>query len=232
MPRLQELGLGNEQVGEALDYNTMPDQMGTFVEPPQPGTYRFKVPARMDDIWEAFDHTNGKPPGKRVRAKFDDAHPLLIVQSPGGTRDGEPFLTSVTNAERRRGKKDDTTAPFISDMDYINRDVFGVPQKPAGNVGYIQEFQKHASEEFTADVTWSWFCNPKKHIYADNGQGGLQEMQQLGCSTNYYERDLKDAKVPVDPEHPTGPKVFPLRVTCGGCGANLRAFANLGNYRK
>lgn len=229
MPKLSDLGLGNEQVGQALDYDTMPDQMGGFSEPPQPGHYRFKFPARMDDIWETFEHANGNPPGKRIRAKFDDAHPLTIIQSPLGKQDGEPFQTSISNAERRRGKKDDTTAPFISDMDYINRDVWGLKTKPqGGNVGYAQEFQKHASTEMSAAITWNWFCNPKKNIYVDNGQGGYMEVQQLGCGTSYYQKDID--KVPSNPEDPNSLPVFPFRISCK-CGAVVRAFANLEQFK-
>jgi hypothetical protein len=229
MPKLSDLGLTNEQVGQALDYDTMPDQMGGFTEPPQPGTYRFKFPSRMDDIWEVFEHANGNPPGKRIRAKFDDSHPLTIIQSPLGTKDGEPFQTNISNAERRRGKKDDTSAPFISDMDYINRDVWGLKTKPAGgNVGYAQEFQKHVSTEMTATITWNWFCNPKKNIYVDNGQGGTMEMQQAGCGVSYYQKDIE--KVPVNPADPNSAKVFPFRITCT-CGANIRAFANLEQFK-
>lgn len=229
MANLNSLGLTNEAVGDALNYTEMPDQIGTFQPPPQPGTYRFKLPARLDDIWETFEHEKGKPPGKRLRAVFDDAHPLTILQSPQGLHDGEPFITSLTNAERRRGKKDDAAAPFISDMDYMNRDVFGVAQKPqGGNVGYAQEFMKHPSAEFTADVTWNWFCNPKKNIYVDNGQGGSAEVEQKGCNTSYYEKNVD--KVPVDPNDPNSRKEFPLRITCQ-CGASVRAFANLSNFR-
>lgn len=230
MPKLTELGLGNEQVGEALDYASMPEQLGTFVDPPQPGTFRFKFPTRMDDLWESFDYAEGTPPGKRIRAKFDDAHPLLILQSPDGTHNGEPFTTTVTNAERPRGKKTDANRPQISDMDYFNRDVFGLAQKPVGNVGYAQEFMKHAGEEFTADITWSWYCNPKRNIYVDNGQGGYMEVDQKGCEQSYYPRDLE--KVHANPDDPQSPMVYPLRITCGKCGANLRAFANLSNFRK
>ena len=31
---------------------------------------------------------------------------------------------------------------------------------------------KQAGVEFTADVEWSWYCNEKKDIRTDNGQGG------------------------------------------------------------
>ena len=230
MPRLQELGLTTEQVGEAIDYGTMPDQMGGFSEPPQPGVYRFRFPTRMDDLWETFDHVNGKPPGKRLRARFDDSHPLTIVQSPLGALDGEPFQTSITNAERRRGKKDDPTAPFISDMDYINRDVWGLQTKPTGgNVGYAQEFQKHGGTELTATVTWNWFCNPKKNIYVQNEQGASVEVpNQAGCGRSYYQKDVE--KVLSNPQDPGSAKVYPYRIACE-CGASIRAFANLEQFK-
>ncbi len=234
MPKISDLGLTTEQVGEALDYSTMQDQFGGFTPPPQPGSYRFRLPKDLTSIWEVFDHAKGNPPGKRIRAQFDDAHPLTIIQSPGGVEDGNPFSTSITNAERKRGKSDDPNAQFISDMDYLNRDVFGLTAKPVGgNRGYADEFAKHANAEFGADVEWNWFCNPKKDIYTDNGQGGLSEVPGTkGCGTSYYQKDIKDGgmMVPSDPENPNSPKVFPLRIECS-CGANVRAFANLVRFR-
>ncbi len=120
----------------------------------------------------------------------------------------------------------------ISDMDYINRDVFGLSGKPGNgsNLAYAQEFQKHGGEEMAADITWNWYCNPKKNIYADNGSGGFQQIDgQPGCGTSYYQRDVQ--KVPVDPNNPALGTGWPLRIQCT-CGANVRAFANLGNFRK
>lgn len=231
MAKMSDLGLTPEVVGEQLDYGSMPDQMGSFPDPPQPGKYRFKLPMRLDDIWESFDYSNGATPGKRIRAKFDDAHPLTIIQSPGGRMDGEPFTTSITNAERRRGKKGDTTAPFISDMDYINRDVFGLATKPTGgNVGYAQEFMKHPGLEMGAAITWNWYCNPKKNIYVAAGDGsGMKEVQQAGCGTSFYQKDVP--KVLSNPEDPNSAEIFPVRITCS-CGANVRAFANLEQFSK
>lgn len=234
MPKLSDLGLTTEQVGEALDYTTMPDQMGSFPDPPYPGAYRFRLPQRLDDLWEVFDHAKGTPPGKRIRAHFDEAHPLIIIQSPGSVANGDPFQCSISNAERKRGRKDDATASNISDMDYINRDVWGLTTKPAGgNPGYAQEFQKHAGTEFSADIEWNWFCNPKKNIYADNGAGGYTEVEnQKGCGASYYQKDIKDSGmlIPSDPADPNSAKVYPLRITCA-CGANVRAFPNLVRFR-
>lgn len=230
MPKLNDLGLSQEQVGQQLDYASMPDQMGGFTEPPQPGAFRFRFPPRLDDIWEKFEHTNGNPPGVRLRAKFGSASPLTIIQSPQGKYNGDPFETSVTNAERRRGKREDTTAPWICDMDYINRDVWGLRGKPTGgNVGYAQEFMKHANSEFSADIEWSWYCNDRKNVWVDNGQGGTTEVEgKLGCGTNYYQKDVQ--KVLSDPMDLNSPPVFPLRIQCQ-CGAMVRAFANLVRFR-
>lgn len=228
MAKLNELGLTNEAVGDALDYANMPDQMGTFTDPPQPGTYLFRLPQDLSAVWESFDTERGK----RISAKFDDAHPLVIVSGGDGSHNGEPFQTRISNAERRRGKKDDPTAPFISDMDYMNRDVFGLQKKPGNgsNVAYAQEFSKHGGAEFVADLSWSWSCNPERDVYVDNGAGGFNKIEgQKGCGQRYYQRDIQ--KVTDE----SGTKaVFPLRITCGNpeCGANIRAFAGLSNFRK
>lgn len=230
MAKLNDLGLTNERVGEEIDYNTIPEQMGSFQDPPQPGSFRFELPRDMSQIWEVFDHTKSKNPGKRIRAKFDDSFPLIIVQSPNKKYDGLPFTTSISNAERKRGKKDDTTAPEVSDMDYLLRDAFGLETKPATNVAYAQELQKHAGAQFGGDLEWSWRCNPDKPIRVDNGQGGVMEVPgQKGCNTSYYQKDVQ--KVLSNPEDPNSEQVFPARIQCQ-CGALLRAFANLTRYRR
>lgn len=222
MPKLSDLGLTNERVGEAIDYNLIPDQMGSFQPPPQPGSYRFQLPNDLNNIWESFDYTSGKNPGKRLRAKFDDSYPLTIVQSPGKVADGLPFQTSISNAERKRGKKDDATAPEVSDMDYLLRDAFGLEAKPATNLAYAQELMKHAGEVFGADLEWSWRCNVNRAIRVDNGAGGVTEVPtQMGCGTGYYQKDV--------PKQEDG--TYPERITCQ-CGAQVRAFANMTRYRK
>jgi len=108
--------------------------------------------------------------------------------------------------------------------------------KPAGgNPGYAQTFIKHAAAvpEFAADIEWNWFCNDKKNIYVDNGQGGYTEVQnQKGCGNSYYQKDIRDNNmtIPSDPNDPNSVRVYPLRITCS-CGANVRAFPNLVRFR-
>jgi len=229
-PKLSDLGLTNERVGEPIDYNTIPDQMGSFPDPPQPGSFRFELPKDLSSIWEVFQYDTCKNPGKRLRAKFDDSFPLTIVQSPLKRYDGLPFTTGISNAERKRGKKDATDAPEVSDMDYILRDAFGLETKPITNVAYAQELQKHAGAQFGADLELSWKCNENRNIRVDNGAGATTEVpNQKGCNTAYYQKDVP--KVLSNPEDPASEQIFPIRITCQ-CGAQLRAFANLTRYRR
>lgn len=230
MPKLTELGLTNEAVGQDISYADAPDQMGAFRDPPQPGTFRFRFPDKIDDIWDTFQYDKGAQPGQRLRATFDDTHPLVIIQSPGGTENGTPFETRISNAERKRGKRDDPTAVFMSDMDYIFRDVFGITEKPKTNGQYAQLALQHFPKaEMTADIEWSWHCNPTKNIRVADGQGGYQEVQQAGCDARYNQRDV--LKIHADPNDPNSPLVYPSRIQCQ-CGASVRAFANLTRFRR
>ena len=218
MANMNELGLGNEQVGDAdASFDTMPDQMGTFAPPPQPGSYRFKLPTNMGDLWEKAEKS-GKNAGPRIKAKFDDAHPLVIVQATDTNLVNEPFTTTISNVERKRGKDDD--APEVSDMDYLLRDGFGIEKKPKQNKEYITQMIALAGKEFGADIEWSWRCNPERKIYVEKEGGGYEEMDQMGCGARYYQKNVDK----VNGE-------FPERITCL-CGANVRGFANLTRFRK
>lgn len=237
MPRLSDLGLSNDRVGDNIDYATMPDQMMGFTEPPQPGSYRFRFPKDLSAVWDKFEMTKGKNPGVRISAVFDDKNPLTIVQSPGGTHDNEPFETRINNAERKRGKRDDPTAPEVSDMDYLLRDSLGVPQKPTTNQGYIQAMMQHApGKEFGADIEWRWSCNKDKDIRVFNTDPATGAVLNTtaevpgtkGCGSSYYQSDVE--KIPSNPEDPNSPKVFPLRIECA-CGAAVRAYPNLQRFR-
>lgn len=241
MAKLSDLKLGTDAVGDdTTDFANMPDQMGgAFPDPPYPGAYRLQLPnaQAMQSIWDLVDYEGEgvKNPGKRIVAKFNSDAPLVIVQSAGGAMDGEPWQTRISNVERRRGKKDDPTAPFVSDMDYLLRDAFGVETKPKTNMAYAQALTQFAGKDFGVDISWSWRCDPKKNIRVEDetAAGGYKEVEgQPGCGNKWYEQDITKSGLLVlaDPEKPEGRKVFPLRITCP-CGANVRAFANIERFR-
>lgn len=190
---------------------------GSFTPPPPPGAYRFQLPASLDSIWDVFD-TPEKSPPQRVKASFDRDHPLLIVQSPQGKSNGEPFETRLTNNERKRGKGGEVIA---SDMDYLLR-ALGEKTKPKSNRDYMTIVQRHAGKQFGADLRYSWRCSKDRDIRVRDAQGSVQVVEgKKGCGAAFYQEDV--------PKSADGQ--VPYEITCGDCGALLRAFANLDNLR-
>lgn len=190
---------------------------GSFTPPPPPGAYRFQLPGDLSGIFDLFDVADKTPP-QRVKAIFDRDHPLLIIQSPQAKSNNEPFETRVTNNERKRGKGGEVTA---SDMDYLLR-ALGEKQKPKSNRGYMETLQRHAGQQFGADLRYSWRCSRDRDIRARDQAGAVQVIEgKKGCGEAYYQEDVQksaDGSVPYE-------------ITCGNCGALLRAFANLDNLR-
>lgn len=220
---LQELGLKNEALeGSDIAFGDMPE-FGGFTPPPQPGSYRYRLPTKLSNIWDTIETEKY---GTRVKATFDQDAPLTTVQSPTGEHNGDPFQTNLSNVPRPRGKD----KVLVSDMDLLLRALqTAYPDKlgarPKTNGEYVKALQQFAGLEFGADVEWSWSCNPKRSIYIDDGQGGSVEHpdKQLGCGARYYQSDVKGMKTEAG---------YPLRISCSTCGAIVRAFPNLTNFRK
>lgn len=213
---LQDLGLGNEKL-EGAEFGDIPENLGqSFVDPPQPGKYRFKFPTNMTAIWAGID---SEKHGKRINAIFNEGSSLTIVQSPNTTTlPGEEFDTRISNVPRERTKE----KILVSDMDLLLR-AMGVTQRPKTNKDYAQALMKFGGKEFEATVEWSYRCDPKKEIYADDGTGNQQKVEgKFGCGARYYQRDV-----------PKENGLQPIRITCGNpeCGASIRAFANLTGFK-
>jgi hypothetical protein len=216
---IQELSsqLKDEQLPTAgQDLEDLPT-FGGFAPPPPAGAYRFQLPSDMSAIWDLIDVADKTPP-QRVKANFDRDHPLLITQSPQSKSNGEPFETRLTNVERGRGKDKAVTA---SDLDYLLR-ALGDKQKPKSNREYMQAVQKHTGKQFGADLRYSWRCSKDRDIRARDANGQVQVVEgKKGCGEAYYQEDV--------PKNADGS--VPYEITCGQCGALLRAFANLDNMR-
>ncbi len=191
MANINELGLTNEKID--VSYDEVPEQFGggTFTPPPYPGTYRFKLPPDLSDIWETFQAKVPTSDSRqtRVRAVFDPDHPIKIQQSMNGgvDNDGQELSwISVSGAERNRGKD----GPAIADLYYLIRSLGGTEQ-PTSNMGFVNALSKHGGEEFVADVEWNAYCNPNKSIWFEDENGALvQDEVTMGCATSYYQRDL------------------------------------------
>jgi hypothetical protein len=199
--------------GQELDDLPM---FGSFAPPPPPGAYRFKLPQDLSSIWDSFP-TPEKTPPVRIKAIFDRDHPLVIVSSPSGAHNGEPFETRLTNNERKRGKGG---AVIASDLDYLLR-ACGEKAKPRTNPDYIKVVSRQGGKEFAADVRYNWRCSKDRQVRVRDGNGQLQTIEgKMGCGASYYEEDVEKVNGQV-----------PYEVNCAECGALLRAFANLDNLR-
>lgn len=211
---LNDLKLGSEKL-EGADFDEIPENLGrSFPDPPQPGKYRFKFPASLAAIWATVTTTDY---GTRVNAIFNGDTALQIVQSPGSGKNGEDFETRLSNVPRPRGKE----KILVSDMDLLLR-AKGVTKRPKTNKEYAEALMKQAGQDFGAAIEWSWRCNPDREIYVDDGNGATAKVEgKMGCGARYYQRDV-----------PKVDGVFPVRITCSNpeCNANIRAFANLGDF--
>ena len=237
MPKLNELGIGNEKI-DNVDFSDMPEQRSGGMQPlPQPGTYRFKLPG-FDLNAPIFDKLDTQR-GARLSVLFEEAFALTIVQSPGGAHNGESFNYRFSNQEFNQARKGEPES-LASDLDFLFRDVFEEKKRPADNKGYAQMLAKHAGKEFTADLEFTWRCNPNKDIYADQGDGSTVKVEgQKGCGASYYmgDRPGQVGKALSNPEDPNSPQIYPERILCSGkdgvpCGASVRAFPRLRRFRK
>lgn len=218
-------------LNDGVDVANLPEQLGSRKPLLPQGPYRFALPSTLKD--GHFSAVESEKYGKRVSVHFDESAPLLVVQSTNNEQNGVPFETRISNVPRRRGKGDD--APVASDWDYLNQ-ALGETTRPASNKEYATRLVARAAkqEQFSADAEWSWHCNEKRDAFFDNGEGGLGPAQMdgaepgvnhKGCGKRYYNSSDEIASQKVDGK-------LPERITCPGCGANVRAFANLTRFRK
>ena len=220
MANLNDLeGLGND-AGFNVDHDNIPTEPGGFTPTPPPGTYRFKLPGSLEDVWEAFDANINEQKVRRIRAELEGAAALTITQSQSGDQDGDSFRTRVSNAERKRNKD----GLMASDMLYLLR-ALGEEGQYKSNADYANALKKHAADEFIANIEWSAWCSDQKPIRvvveADDGtQSFTVDESQVGCGKRVYQRDI-----------PKEDGVYAENFACPDCGAVLRAFANLSQFK-
>lgn len=211
---INELELKNEVIlTEDIGLDELPEELGPFTPPPQPGPYRFRLPADLTEVWSKFDTDEGE----RISAYFADDAALEITQSKSGQETGSTLRVGINNRQRARGAN---KVP-VSDMDYLLRSLEHA-SRPTTNRQYIEALTSHAGEEFAAEVEWSAYCNPKKDIYALNEETGRDEKAEgtFGCGQSHYQKDI-----------PRENGIFIDRFPCKSCGAVLRARPQLVRFK-
>ncbi len=227
MSKLSELTLKEDPIAGG-DWADLPEQLGAFADPPQPGTYRIRFPSAgaIGESWDVFDVEKPRP-GQRIVSKLQGDAAILIVHSASGKYNGEPLETRISNAERKRGKDETKLA---SDMDYALIATKFTGAKPQSNKQYAEAFLTVANKECKIDWEFSYFCNPKKPARIEDGNNGVVvcdgqdgRPDQKGCGTRYYQKDIQ--KVPNE----AGEMEQPVRITCT-CGAQIRAFGQIARF--
>lgn len=216
MPSLSDLDLLPEEDVTVTDLDQLQEGRAQRPDPPQPGAQRFRIPDNVSKAYELLDTQNGQ----KLEVRFEDTKALILSAS------NLPFWVRINNETREfKGKPSNAFASLLKAL------------REKGNVGSIASYTKaldrHAGDEFVADVTYSASCNPSRDIFIPGKQedgGGVQQGVK-GCGAKYRQEAFTTKKgiaYGAIPRHEDGS--FSTRFTCP-CGASVSVFAGLENFR-
>jgi hypothetical protein len=233
-------GLKKETID--VPYDEIPEELGAFREPPQPGSFRFQIPPKIQDCFDLIEVERRDAEGKvvvgtdgkaltyqRIQLIFDGPNALTIVQSPRGAYDNEPFNTRISNIERSRFVSKDVRVK-VADLTYLLR-AKAPDARPRTNEEFITvALQTLPGQAFGADIEWNGFCNPKNDaVFAFPGEGGETVYEPaLDDATNQAKKGCGE-RVYMN-KWPREKGVYAARAQCK-CGAVLRPFAQLVRFK-
>lgn len=233
---------------EAWPDGELPSQGGGFVETLLPGIDTFLVPATLAQLWEVKPVrdsreklANGQPNPKfgqdvpRLFLKFTKQAPLIVAD---GKHKGTPLIGTISGVPRRRGRADDLSAPWISDLAFMLDIGFGNKSRPATPAALQAAINAYAGKTIRIDHGLSAHCRADKVRYIEVQVGTeLQTVQDpsgtKGCGDDtkfrqdnprrkkgrYYTDDFKD---PTTGEYSD-------ELVCE-CGAVLRGFPSIERF--
>lgn len=232
MPTLSIAELSKELKKEEIkiDYDNIPEEFsGGGNSPLELGTYTFEFPKSVEEGWEIVNRKIRGEDAQRIQYVAGRDNPLVVVSGGAGTRNGEPFQTRISNAERNRSKKGEPEV-FASDMNYLLV-ALGSEAKPKTNMDYINAFKKVAAgARFSATVEWQGYCNQNRQAYVnlEDAEGNplgngpwvnSDGTPHMGCGNRMYNKAYRQADGKYVPN-----------ATCPQCGASVRPFAQLRNF--
>jgi hypothetical protein len=216
MPDLNELGLNDEAI-EGVDFEEMPQGLGSSIRPPQPGIYQFQLPS-AEVMFKCFDKLEDADQGQRLVAQFRDAAALKNLTL------GEYYNTNISNRTRVINFKSGPVT--VSDMAMLLK---AVDSEPPGknNAAYAQAMINAQLRTFMAENRLSITCNTKKSIWKD----GNEQKGVMGCGKKYSSAPYTRKGVTVFEIPKEADGLFKLSFPCS-CGADLRVWGNLQGFRK
>lgn len=219
-------------IGGEWPEGDLPEQMGGQRTTLLPGIDTFRLPANLAQLWhdveiedtrEFLGNGQNNPTFgqkvKRKQLKCDRSNPLVVV---GGALDGEPMTVTWTSNPRRRGKKDDPKAPFISDLAYVLEIGLNDKSRPTTVDGLVAAINRHAGKTIRLEHGLTAQCRPEKVRYilvkTAEGESTMQDPSGTkGCGARYYTKDFKN------PEAKPGEPQYDTEIACD-CNAVLRGF--------
>lgn len=213
-----------------VDFDTLPMGFGaSFVEPPQPGTYLFRLPSRLQ-IEKSFEEVDHSEQGKRLRCSFRDDTALYNVTLK------EQYQTSLSNVGRLITPKGGTRQPFVvSDLASLLKAV-GIKPTNQTLQGWKEAMLDAAEAEFLADHVLTANCNKSRDVYKydENVGKSILHAGLKGCGAKYRLQswdgggDVNKAVAAI-PQDSDGK--YLLRFTCYRCSAEIRAWGQLQGFR-
>jgi hypothetical protein len=210
-----------------VDFDNLPEGFGAaYSAPPQPGTYTFQMPGRVqiEKSFEIFDHPEQ---GKRLRCTFRDDTALMNVTL------NQSYNANISNVVRIIAPKSGRQPFKVSDMASLLKALGSIPAN--GTIeGYQEALLAAAEGIFLADSTLSATCNSMRDTYGYDETLGKSVLRPgiKGCGqrfrTEAYTPSNGSRPIYAIPRDETGK--FELRFTCP-CGADVRAWPQLQGFR-
>jgi hypothetical protein len=220
---------------EAWPDAELPTQMGGQRPPLMPGADAFRLPVEIPQLWDTVNIKDGRSQQEvtRLRLKFDKDHPLVVV---GGPRDGETLTATFTSNPRPRGKKDDPSTPWISDLAYLLEVSLADKSRPKTIDALKAAINKGAGKVIRLEHGLSAHCRDDKPRYIENPDPSSDAptiedpTKTPGCGERFYTQDfvVKDEQGNKIKDK-DGKLTYSDMIGCD-CGAIVRGFPNVERF--
>lgn len=226
MPDLNDLNLSDRPHSEDVDFENMPTGIGgSFVEPPQPGIYKFRLPS-APIIAASLEKILHPEQGDRLAAVFRDASALLNLSL------NEPYNIRMTNVVRFIQRRGADKPLAVSDLAQLLKSVGSIP-KDSSTKAYAEALIAAAGREFVAENTLTANCSETRPTYRMNPATNRSEPSPIkGCGQKFrvegYAPRNGSREIYSIPRDGNG--LVSLRFSCP-CGAEIRAWGSLQGIR-
>ncbi len=194
-------------VGGDWPEGDLPAQMGGTFHVLYPGVSTFVLPVNLAQLWKWEKSKDNNPRSQtfgqevdRIYLDFDKSNPLVIVA--GRAEDiGQSMTGRVSGNPRARGKRDNPTTPYVSDLAYLLEVSLKDTTRPTGpdvvqaQMALAARINLYAGQPIRLEHGLNGYCNPNKAKRLILGYDSLQANKPIygdapngakGCDESYY----------------------------------------------